>query len=141
MEQSDKEMLLNPLASVKPNGILGFRLGDKREKVFDRIKELDLFANYEDDKIIIRDEKISGISRIQLDFNARSMIYTIIVFINHYALSLQQVLSLLILYLKTKPKTIGNNMFECRYDFSVITICYLTEFSTSNDIELSFSYN
>ncbi len=47
MEQSNKEMLLNPLDSIKQDGILGFKLGDTEEEVFSRIKTLGLMNERE----------------------------------------------------------------------------------------------
>ena len=55
MEQSDKEMLLDPLDSIKQNGILGFKLGDTEEEVFSRIKALGLLLIRINMKSVIND--------------------------------------------------------------------------------------
>ena len=47
MEQSDKDMLFEPLASIKRDGILGLKLGDTEEKVLSRIKTLGLLNDEE----------------------------------------------------------------------------------------------
>jgi len=47
MEQSDKDMLFEPLASIKRDGILGLKLGDAEEKVLSRIKTLGLLNDEE----------------------------------------------------------------------------------------------
>ena len=57
IEQSDKEMMLNPLASIKSNGILGISVGETIEEVFSRIKILGLLT----------EEEISGNNRSQLE--------------------------------------------------------------------------
>ena len=85
MEQTDKEMLLNPLNSVKPNGILGFRIGDTKEEVFSRIKTLGLLNDGEIMRgkqsvaagienvgigdLLIGKDMFSEISSIQLNIN------------------------------------------------------------------------
>lgn len=95
MEQSDKEILLNPLSSVKSNGILGFQINDSMEDVFSRGKSLNLMSDDEIQKqrsaivnfgsdvnskeiVISGDGKFEEISRIVFSWNPNREILDLI---------------------------------------------------------------
>lgn len=160
MEQSDKEMLIKPLASIRPNGILGFRIGDETEEVFSRIRALGLLSdeeikkeirtvnvgidNSESNVIVVGQGMFMDVSSIYLSVN-RIGLNSIIVNIKRLLVvtpqqQLKQLSDLLSLITGKMPMSIFN-MYTWNLDSHNIVLSYGTDFDVTDEICLSFDKN
>lgn len=140
-------IISDPLSSVKHDGILGFGLGDNKNAVCSKITKLGINAKEHGMTIIIKDERISGISYIQLDFNDKNMLCSILVFFHdNVNTTPQQLIVLLVLKLSQyigKPSlfpedVIQQEMYVWHYGDHKIVLSYGTDFDTSDKVTLSF---
>ena len=154
----EKTILIHPLDSVKPDGILGFRIGDSMEEVFSRIKRLGLMSDIEikerkdtinefekdsDSKIINTGiGMFEEISRIDFVLNRRDVLNLIQVYFRFCLQTTpQQQVVLLTLKLSMylgQPQNLLQNMYTWRCGNHNINLSYLTDFDMNNVPVLSF---
>lgn len=158
IEQSDKEMMLNPLASIKSNGILGISVGETIEEVFSRIKILGLLTEEEINKwkksvtvgiervelgdLVIGQSMFKDVSSIHLNIN-RFGLKTITVNIkrqqnNTPQQQLEQLAGLLITITGQMPKHRLNDLFIWNIANNSISLSYGIDFNVANVICLEF---
>lgn len=140
-------IISDPLSSVKHDGILGFGLGDDKNTVCSKIAKIGINAEEHGMTIIIEEESINGISYIQLDFNDKNMLCSILVFFHdNVNTTPQQLIVLLVLKLSQyigKPSlfpedVIQQEMYVWHYGDHKIVLSYGTDFDVSDKVCLSF---
>lgn len=140
-------IISDPLSSVKHDGILGFGLGDNKNTVCSKITKLGINAEEHGMTITIEDERISGISYIQLDFNDMNILCSILVFFrDNVNTTPQQHIVLLVLKLSQyigEPSlfpedVMQQEMYVWHYGDHKIVLSYGTDFDTSDKVTLSF---
>ena len=158
IEQFDKEMTLDPLASIKSNGILGFSVGETTEEVFSRIKTLGLLTEEEINRgkqsvaagiervelgdLVIGQSMFKDISSIHLNIN-RIGLKTITVNIEYQPnitpqQQLEQLVELVINNTGQMPKHRLNDLFVWDLANSKISLSYGINFDVGNVICLEF---
>ena len=139
-----------PLSSVKHDGILGFGLGDNKNAVCSKITKHGINAKENGMTIIVEDERISGISYIQLDFDDKNKLCSILVFFHdNVNTTPQQLIVLLVLKFSQyigKPSlfpedVIQQEMYVWHYGAHKIVLSYGTDFDVTDEICLSFDKN
>lgn len=147
------------LEFVKSDGILGFRLGDKKDEVFSKIKTHSLLADEEINEeleafesefrsdsnvIVVAQGMFEDISSIFLSLNRSGVLDMIIVNIRFNPMvdaeqHINQLKDGVSLLLRQEPISVCHNLYTWQFRNHCVTLSYGTDFDVTDEICLSFS--